>query len=88
MVEESIKHMMKKMLNEFVWYIAHKEQLISIINCLSFARLVIRGCAQPLYKKFHHIKMVNEIKNYYERKNELLTIFEYANHKVFITFDI
>jgi hypothetical protein len=52
----------KKMLSEFAWYIAHKEQPISMGNYLSFARLVIRGCAQPLYKRIHNRKMVNEIK--------------------------
>jgi hypothetical protein len=52
----------KKMLSEFARYIAHKEQLISMDNCLSFARLVIRGCTQPSYKIIHHRKMVNEIK--------------------------
>jgi hypothetical protein len=58
-------------------------------NYLSFARLVIRGCAQSLYKKFHHRKIINEIKKqYYERKNELLAIFGYANYKVSITSDI
>jgi hypothetical protein len=77
------------MLSEFARYIAHKEQLISLGNYLSFARLIIRGCAQPLYKRFHHRKMVNEIKKYYcECKNELLEIFEYANYKVSITSDI
>jgi hypothetical protein len=43
-------------------YITQKEQPISMGNCLSFARLVIRGCGQPLYKRFHHRKMVAEIK--------------------------
>jgi hypothetical protein len=62
MVVEPTKDMMKKMLSEFVWYIAHKEQQISMDNYLSFARLVIRGCAQLLYKRIHHRKMVNEIK--------------------------
>jgi hypothetical protein len=51
------------MLSEFARYIAHKEQPISMGNYLSFARLVICGCAQPLYKRVHHKKMVNEIKN-------------------------
>jgi hypothetical protein len=31
----------KRILSEFVWYIAQKEQPISISNCLSFIRLVI-----------------------------------------------
>jgi hypothetical protein len=34
----------KKMLSEFARYIAQKEQLISMRNCLSFPRLVIQGC--------------------------------------------
>jgi hypothetical protein len=63
MVVEPTKDMMKKILNEFARYIAHKEQPISMSNYLSFAQLVIRGCAQPLYKRFHHKKIVNEIKN-------------------------
>jgi hypothetical protein len=47
-------------------------------NCLSFARLVIRGYGQPLYKRFHHRKMVAEIKRQYnERKNNLLATFGY-----------
>jgi hypothetical protein len=46
----------KRMLSEFARYIVQKEQLISMDNCLSFARLVIRGCGQPLYKRFHHRK--------------------------------
>jgi hypothetical protein len=29
----------------------------------NFARLVIRGCGQPLYKRFYHNKMVSELKN-------------------------
>ena len=52
----------KKMLSEFARYIAHKEQPISMGGCLSFARLVIRGCAQPFYKPFYYRKMSNEIK--------------------------
>jgi hypothetical protein len=28
-----------------------------------FARSVIRGCGQPLYKRFHHNKMIYELKN-------------------------
>jgi succinate dehydrogenase/fumarate reductase-like Fe-S protein len=35
--------------------------------CIDFARLVIRGCGQPLYKRFHHNKMVYELK-----KNNML----------------
>jgi hypothetical protein len=39
-------------------------------------RLVIRGCGQPLYKRFHHRKIVAEIKRQYnERKNDLLATF-------------
>jgi hypothetical protein len=58
-------------------------------NCLSFARLVIHGCAQPLYKRIHHRKMVNEIKKQYcECKIELLAIFRYVNYKIFITSNI
>jgi hypothetical protein len=77
------------MLSEFAQYIAQKEQPISMGNCFSFARLVIRGCGQPLYKRFHHRKMVAEIKRQYnERKNDLLATFGYANYKVSITSDI
>jgi hypothetical protein len=79
----------KKILSEFAWYIAQKEQPISMGNCLSFARLVIRGCGQPLYKRFHHRKMVAGIKRQYnECKNNLLTTFRYVNYKVSITSDI
>jgi hypothetical protein len=52
----------KRMLSEFARYITQKEQPISMDNCLSFARLVIRECGQPLYKRFDHKKMVVEIK--------------------------
>jgi hypothetical protein len=70
MVVELTKDMMKKrMLSEFVRYIAQKELTKdtmkkdgSMGNCLSFARLVIRDCGQPLYKRFHHRKIVAEIK--------------------------
>jgi hypothetical protein len=72
------------MLSEFTRYIAQKEQPISMGNCLSFARLIIRGCGQPLYNIFHHRKKVVEIKRQY---NELKT-FGYANYKVSITSDI
>jgi hypothetical protein len=79
----------KRMLSEFVRYIIQKEQPISMDNCLSFARLVIRGCGQPLYKRFHNRKMVAEIKRQYNKhKNNLLATFGYANYKVSITFDI
>jgi hypothetical protein len=58
-------------------------------NCLSFVWLVIRGCGQPLYKRFHHRKMIDEIKRQYnKRKNDLLATFGYANYKVLITSDI
>jgi hypothetical protein len=66
-----------------------KEQPISMGNRLSFARLVIRDCGQPLYKRFHHRKMVVEIKRQYnELKNNLVATFGYVNYKVSITSDI
>jgi hypothetical protein len=52
-----------RMLSEMARYITHKEQPLSMGGCMSFARLVIRGCAQPMYKKIHHKKLVGEIKN-------------------------
>jgi hypothetical protein len=52
----------KRMLSEFAWYIAQKEQPIIMDNCLCFSWLVIWGCGQQLYKRFHHRKMVVEIK--------------------------
>ena len=59
----------KRMLSEFARYIAQKERPLSMGYCASFARLVIRGCSQPLYKRFHHNKMSGEIKRQYiERK--------------------
>ena len=77
------------MLTELIRYIAHKEQPIAMGNCLSFARLVIRGCGQPMYKRFHHRKMVKEIKNQFtDQKNELLAKFAIANYKISITSDI
>jgi len=79
----------KVMLSELAHYITHKEQPISMGNCMSFARLVIRGCGQPFYKRFHHRKMVNEIKNQFtDRKNELRAIFAIATNKDSITSDI
>ena len=51
------------MLSELARYITHKEHPIAMGGCMSFARLVIPGCGQPMYKRFHHRKMVNEIKN-------------------------
>ena len=57
--------------------------------CTDFARLVIRACGQPLYKRFHHNKMVSELKKQYvERKSELLAIFAVATNKISITSDI
>jgi hypothetical protein len=41
MVVEPTKDMTKKMLSELTQYITHKEQPISMDNCLSFTRLVI-----------------------------------------------
>jgi hypothetical protein len=79
----------KRMLSEFARYIAQKEQPISMGSCMSFARLIVRGCGQTCFKRFHHRKVVGEIKKQYqERKNELLAIFDYANFKVSITSDI
>jgi hypothetical protein len=79
----------KRMLNEFVRYTFQKEQPISMDNCLNFTPLVIRDCDQPLYKRFHHRKMVADIKRQYnERKNDLLATFGYVNYKVSITSDI
>jgi hypothetical protein len=62
-VLELLSNMTKKMLNEFARYIAKKEQPISMTYCTDFARLVIRCCGQPLYKMFHHNKIVSELKN-------------------------
>ena len=84
-----VKYDEKKMLNEFARYIAKKEQPISMAYCTDFARLVIRGCGQPLYKRFHHNKMVSELKKQYvERKSELLAIFAVATNKISMTSDI
>jgi hypothetical protein len=57
-----VKYDEKRMLNEFARYIAKKEQPISMTYCTNFARLVIRYCGQPLYKRFHHNKMVSVLK--------------------------
>jgi hypothetical protein len=57
-----VKYDEKRMLNVFARYIAKKEQPISMTYCTDFTRLVIRGCGQPLYKRFHHNKMVSELK--------------------------
>jgi hypothetical protein len=54
----------KKMLSGFARYIAKKEQPISMTYYIDFARLIIRGCGQSLYKKFYHNKMVSELKKY------------------------
>ena len=79
----------KRMLKEFARYIAHKEQPISMGNCLGSVRLIIQGCGEPLYKRFHHRKMVKELKRqYFEYKNDLLAIFAVANYKISITSDI
>jgi hypothetical protein len=78
-----------RMLSEMAWYITHKEQPINMGGCMSFAWLVIQGCAQPLYKRFYHKKLVGEIKNQFTTiKNELRAIFAYQNNKVSITSDI
>jgi inhibitor of KinA sporulation pathway (predicted exonuclease) len=57
-----VKYNEKRMLNEFARYIAKKEQPISMTYCTDFARLVIKGCGQPLYKRFHQNKMISELK--------------------------
>jgi hypothetical protein len=57
-----VKYDEKRVLNDFARYIVKKEQPISMAYCTDFARLVIRGCGQPLYKRFHHNKMVSELK--------------------------
>jgi hypothetical protein len=77
------------MLSEMAWYITHKVQPISMGGSMSFARLVIRGCAKPMYKMIHHRKLVGQIKNQFTTiKNELRAIFTYQNNKVSITSDI
>jgi hypothetical protein len=84
-----VKYDKKRILNEFARYIAKKEQPISMAYCIDFARLVIRGRGQPLYKRFHHNKMVSDLKKHFvERKNELLVIFAVATYKISITSDI
>ena len=72
----------KKMLSEFARYIAHKEQPISMGGCLSFARLMIRGCGQLFYKRIHYRKMTKD------RKNELIVIFTTTPFKVALTSNI
>jgi inhibitor of KinA sporulation pathway (predicted exonuclease) len=57
-----VKYDEKRILNEFARYIAKKEQPISIAYCTGFAQFIIRGCGQLLYKRFHHNKMVYELK--------------------------
>jgi hypothetical protein len=59
----------KRILSEFARYIA-KKKLISMAYCTDFARLVIRGCGQPLYKRFHHNEMVAELKKYMLNEKE------------------
>ena len=77
------------MLSELAWYITHKEQPISMGGCTAFARLVIRGCAQPMFKRMHHKKMVSEIKNQFTTiQNDLKGKFAYQSNKVSITSDI
>jgi hypothetical protein len=49
-----------RMLSEMTRYNTHKEQPISMGGCMSFARLVIRGCTQPLYKRIHHRKLIGD----------------------------
>jgi inhibitor of KinA sporulation pathway (predicted exonuclease) len=79
----------KRMLNEFARYITKKEQPINMAYCTDFARFILKGCCQPLYKMFHHNKMVSELKKYFvERKSELLVIFAVATYKISITSDI
>jgi hypothetical protein len=56
----------KRILNEFARFISKKNP-ISMAYCTDFVRLVIRDCGQPLYKRFHHNKMVYELK-----KNNML----------------
>jgi hypothetical protein len=53
---------MMKNISEFARYIDKNEQPISMAYCTDFTQLVIRGCGQPLYKKFHHNKMISELK--------------------------
>jgi ADP-ribosylglycohydrolase len=78
-----------RMLSEMAWYITHTDQPISMNGCMNFARLVIRECAQQMYKMIHHRKLVGEIKNQFNTiKNELRAIFTYQNNKVSITSDI
>jgi hypothetical protein len=78
-----------RMLSEMTRYITHKEQPISMGGCMSFARLVIWRCAQPMYKRTHHRKLVGEIKNQFTTiKNKLRAIFAYQNNKASITSDI
>ena len=58
-------------------------------GCTAFARLVIRGCAQPLYKRMHHRKVVGEIKKQFIAiKDDLKGKFAYQSNKVSITSDI
>ena len=79
----------KRMLSELARYITHKAQPISMGGCTAFARLVIRGCAQPMYKRMHHRKLVGEIKKQFTTiKDDLKGTFAYQSNKVSITSDI
>jgi hypothetical protein len=56
---------------------------------MSFVWLVIRGCAQPMYKMILHRKLIGEIKNQFTTiRNELRAIFAYQNNNFSITSDI
>jgi hypothetical protein len=56
-----IKYDEKWMSSEFSWYIAKKEQSISMTYCIDFALLIIRYYGQPL-KGFIIKKMISELK--------------------------
>ena len=84
-----IKYDEKRMLNEFARYITKKERPISMTYYTDFAWLIIREYSQPLYKRFHHNKMISDLKKYFvEWKSELLAIFTVATYKISITSDI
>jgi hypothetical protein len=68
------------MLSEFARDIAQKEQPINMDNCLSFVQLVIWGCGQPLYKRFHQRKMVAEIKRQYNERKMVAEIKRQYKH--------
>jgi hypothetical protein len=61
-----------------------------MVYYFDFARLMIRGCDQPLYKSFHHNKILSELKknSIPNEKNELLAIFVVTTNEISITFDI